>query len=330
MSFKILKNKKFLITGGSGFIGTNLINNLMYYSNQIINIDLLKPKINKHKKFWIKVDINNYDKLNKICNKFRPDYIINLAAKTDLNGKNLNYYKTNFKGVENLIKCSLSIKKLKKILFFSSRLVCKIGYQPKNFKDYCPSTIYGKSKVLGEKILNSKKYNNFKKWSNIRVTSLWGPWFDVPYKNFFLIIKRGLYFNPTNKKIYKSFGYVENSIFQIKKLLICNEIYTQKKNFYLADFEPIEINKFANKIANTFNSSKPKNIPFFLLNVGAVFGDILKLFQISFPITTFRLNNLKTNMIHDTNDLKKISGPLPYSVNKGIRKTVKWINKHNA
>lgn len=330
MSFKILKNKKYLITGGSGFIGTNFINNLMHYSNQIINIDITKPKINNHKDFWIKLDINNYDELNKICNKFKPDYIINLAAKTDLNGTNLNYYKTNFKGVENLIKCSLNLKKLKKILFFSSRLVCKIGYQPKNFKDYCPSTIYGKSKVLGEKILNSKKYNNFKKWSNIRITSLWGPWFDVPYKNFFLIIKRGLYFKPTNKKIYKSFGYVENSIFQIKKLLSCNKIYTQKKNFYLADFEPIEINKFANKIANTFNSSKPKNIPFFILNLGAIFGDILKLFKISFPITTFRLNNLKTNMMHDTSDLKKICGPLPYSINTAIKKTVKWINKYDV
>ena len=328
MDFNKLLNKKFLITGGSGFIGTNLINNLMYYSNKIINVDLTKPKINNHNNFWLNLDINDYYKLNKLCRNFKPDYIINLAAKTDLNGTDLKYYRTNFKGVENLIKCSLNLKKLKKILFFSSRLVCKIGYQPKNFSDYCPSTIYGESKVLGEKILNSKKYKNFKKWSNIRVTSLWGPWFDVPYKNFFLMIKNGIYFKPTNNKIFKSFGYIDNSIFQIKKLLSCNKIHTQKKNFYLSDYEPIEINEFANKIANNFNSSKPIKIPFFLLDLGAKFGDILKLFNISFPITTFRLNNLKTNMIYDTKDLKKISGSLPYDINMGIRKTVKWINKY--
>jgi len=31
-----------------------------------------------------------------------------------------------------------------------------------------------------------------------------------------------------------------------------------------------------------------------------------------------------------TNDLKKISGPLPYNINAGIRETVKWINKYNG
>jgi hypothetical protein len=35
-------------------------------------------------------------------------------------------------------------------------------------------------------------------------------------------------------------------------------------------------------------------------------------------------------MIHDISDLKKITGPLPCSIDTGIKKTVKWINKYNA
>ena len=59
-----MKKIKILITGGSGFIGTNLINQLIKDNNvSVLNIDLVKPSSQKHYSFWKKCDIMNFDNL---------------------------------------------------------------------------------------------------------------------------------------------------------------------------------------------------------------------------------------------------------------------------
>ena len=176
---------KILITGGSGFIGTNLINAILD-KYIIMNLDIQRPKIQDHYCFWENVDINNYEELEKKIIDFNPDYIIHLAARCDLNGNHIDDYKTNIVGVQNLLNVSQKVMNLKKIIVTSSMLVCRPGYYPKNVTDYYPSTIYGESKVLTEKSV----------WETdldcdvaiVRPTSIWGPWFEEPYFNFFKMI----------------------------------------------------------------------------------------------------------------------------------------------
>ena len=50
---------KVLVTGGSGFIGTNMVALLIEYGFEVVNYDIRKPKLNSHLKFWVEVDICN-------------------------------------------------------------------------------------------------------------------------------------------------------------------------------------------------------------------------------------------------------------------------------
>ena len=97
---------------------------------------------------------------------------------------------------------------LKKIIITSSMLVCKGGYQPLNQVDYKPNTIYGESKVITEKIVWDNLPNC--DWAIIRPTSIWGPWFSVPYRNFFEMIISKKYFHIGDEACTKTYGYVGN------------------------------------------------------------------------------------------------------------------------
>ena len=84
--------QKIIVTGGSGFIGTNFINHqLINTSNQILNYDKLtyagikeNHSINeKNKKYtFFRGDIVDRKMLNKVFNDFRPEILVNFAAET--------------------------------------------------------------------------------------------------------------------------------------------------------------------------------------------------------------------------------------------------------
>ena len=209
--------KKIIITGASGFIGSNLLEKFISEGSEVLNIDFRKPRNKKLTKFWRNIDITNLQEFRSVVEDFDPNYIVHLAARTDLGGQSLNDYAANTIGVENLMNITKKLPSLKKILITSSMLVCRAGYKPKDQFDFTPTTIYGESKVITE---NNVWLNKpLCDWAILRPTSIWGPGFDIPYKTFFDMVIEKKYFHIGNRGSTKTYGYIENTIYQIEKIL---------------------------------------------------------------------------------------------------------------
>ncbi len=322
---------KVLVTGGSGFIGTNMISLLVEQGFDVVNYDIRKPTLDSHLKFWFEVDICDKSKIAISIEKDNPDYIIHLAARTDLNEKsNLDGYKANIDGVRNIMDSAGSLIELKRIIVASSMLVCQLGYTPSGFDDYAPNSLYGESKVHTEKIVKEYSFD----WIIVRPTSIWGPWFGEPYKNFFDLVIKGLYFNiPVKYASTKTYGYVENTCIQIFNLLITEDLSVKHNYFYLGDIEPINIADWAIRIRRLNNQSKPITMPKWLLKLAAKVGDILKLkFQIhKFPMNSFRYKNMTTNnIIEDIKRTIKFTNYIPdKNIDQEISITLNWIKNNN-
>ena len=314
---------KILITGGSGFIGTNLIESLQKKDLDILSVDMAEPKIEGHQSIWKCVDIREQEPLMKVVNDFQPEYVIHLAARTDLNGKVLQDYDANMQGVSNLLDALEQVPNLKQVVFASSMYVCEPGYMPKDFEDYAPHTLYGESKVVTEKIIKEKNPQYI--WSIIRPTSIWGPWFGEPYNRFFQIVLKHMYFHMGKRACKKTYGYVDNAIFQIMSILKADEEKVNRRVFYIGDYDPYDITEWANEIAKEEGIKIPR-IPYWCFVCAGKFGDLLKKLGIAFPMTSFRLHNMTTNNVHDLTPIRLIAPILPISRIEGTKRTLEWIH----
>jgi nucleoside-diphosphate-sugar epimerase len=316
---------KILVTGGSGFIGTNLVAYLSSKNNEVLNYDICKPRNQSFLKNWIKGDILNREELLSCFNDFNPEYVIHFAARTDLDEtKSLEGYAANIAGVDNVVSIINTFPGIKRTIYASSRMVCRIDYVPSSFDDYCPPNLYGESKVIGEKIVNEKANHDY---VIVRPTSIWGPYFEIPYRTFFDTVRKKMFFIPKEHYPQKSFGFVYNTVFQIEKILFAPK-ETVEQNYYLSDYPALDLKEWADMVSMEFNNNKTKVIPMLPLKATAKVGDLLqKMGWKNPPLTTFRLNNLITNMVYDTQTLEKLCGKLPYDLKECVTITTDWMKK---
>jgi len=318
--------ERVLVTGGSGFIGTNLVEVLRASGSSLVNLDIAAPKTADHATYWQRVDILDLAALRAAFAAFRPELVIHLAARTDLDEKrSLDGYEANIRGVSNVIDAIQSVGGVRRTFFASSRLVCRIGYVPRHETDYCPTTLYGRSKVEGERLVRAAG-PEIGHWTLLRFTSIWGPWFGTPYNPFFSWIQKGAYVHPGRLDPQKSYGYVGNIIHELRCLATVPSENIAGRTFYVADYPPLRLRSWAALIAAAEGAKRIRSVPLSLLKVGAALGDVMEWARLGHaPLTTFRLNNLITDMVYDTAPLEALVGPLPFSLGQGVEETVAWL-----
>ncbi len=161
--------KRFIVTGGYGFIGSNLIFMLLKKKFKVLNIDNLSyaarkfdlSSINKKYYEFEKNDINNKKELIKIFNKFKPDGIFNLAADTHVDrsiDNSYNFIKNNILGVYNLLEAIKEYKKKVRLIHISTDEVYGDIMKPLRSSErfpYIPSSPYSASKASSDHLVYS-------------------------------------------------------------------------------------------------------------------------------------------------------------------------------
>ncbi len=164
--------KKFIITGGSGFIGSNLVNYLINKKFFVINIDKETYSSNKYKiksrnkrsYKHFKTDILNKNKIIEIIKKYKPHAIFNLAAEThvdrSIDGPS-NFIKTNINGTFSILESLRYLQKRKvspKLIHISTDEVygdIKGNLRSKENHKYEPSSPYSASKAAADHLVKS-------------------------------------------------------------------------------------------------------------------------------------------------------------------------------
>ncbi len=315
--------KKIIVTGGSGFIGSNLVNYLIKKSYYVINIDKLtyssnnynKNKLPRNKYKFLKFDINNKKKFKEILRKYKPECIFNLAAETHVDRSIDSPYQfihSNILGVFNILEAIKNYnkrnKKIRLIHVSTDEVYGDIKTKKSNEKfPYNPSSPYSASKASADHLIKSyiRTYNLPAVISNC--CNNYGP-YQFPEKLIPKMISNIL----SNKAlpIYskgqnsREWIYVDDhceALYQIYKKGKIGESYNVGSNINLQNI---------NLIKNILNIFKKK---------GYKIGNKVKIkFVKDRPGHDFRYS-LDSKKIS-----KKIKWKSKISLNKGLNMTIDW------
>jgi len=186
-----IKNKRILLTGGAGFIGSTLAERLIG-NNEILIYDNFSRDSLKYKKLKtndLKIicdDVLNFDSLRKTCEDFKPEIVIHLAAIAGIDTVIIDPVKTldvNINGTLNLLRALKKYSgKLERFLDFStSEVLGAYAYKSneKSQTNFAPvgegRWTYSISKVTGEHLVHSFYKQHGYPCVTIRPFNIYGP-----------------------------------------------------------------------------------------------------------------------------------------------------------
>ncbi|WP_292589167.1 NAD-dependent epimerase/dehydratase family protein [Mesotoga sp. UBA5557] len=309
------------IIGGSGFIGTRLVDRMLKAGEKVRIID--KNKSEKHPQLWTFGDVRDVDSLTKALGGV--DSIINLAAEHKDNVRPLKlYYDTNVQGAINI--CEVADKfGIKKLVFTSS--VAVYGFTTKETDETGklePFNEYGRTKMLAEA--------EYKKWYEadpesktlvfIRPTVVFGE--GNRQGNVYTLMKqtRKNSFIIGNGKNIKSMAYVENVAAFIE---YCTKEFTL--GFHLfnyidkPDYNMIDLMKLLKRLQN--NNTKLIKVPYFIgYAAGGIFDLLSKITKREYEISRIRIKKFCSSSHFTSSNMKQTEFEAPVSIEEGLQNTI--------
>lgn len=177
-----MESEKVIVTGGAGFIGSHLVEELIE-KNEVLVLDNLdegnKELIPETAKFR-EVDISNREVVFEVVNEFEPDYIFHLAAYNDAMGSIDNIQKaidSNVTGTVNLLEACKE-RDLKKFVYASSGGLSygENGDKPtKEYSNLDPVYPYGVTKTCGSHFISDFGNRRELDFAILRLGSVYGP-----------------------------------------------------------------------------------------------------------------------------------------------------------
>jgi len=173
---------KIIVTGGAGFIGSNLVDRLITEGHETVILDDFSSgneKFVNSKVKVVRVDIRDADSVDKAFADFKPEAVFHLAAQIDLRKSIENPemdYEINVTGSKNILESCVK-HGVKRFTFSSSAAVYgdNQNLPIKESEPIAAQTQYGKSKAEIEVELKEKVQKNGIKAVVLRYANVYGP-----------------------------------------------------------------------------------------------------------------------------------------------------------
>lgn len=307
-----------LVIGGSGFIGTRLVDELLEANHTVRILD-----INHSQKYPELTDLGDVRTVNDIIKvSEKMDVIYNLAAehRDDVTPLSL-YHDVNVEGARNVVRAA-EINNVKSIVFTSTVAIYGLNKDcPDETFPAEPFNEYGRTKWEAEKIFNA--------WANsdatrnltiVRPAVVFGEGNRGNVYNLISQINSGRFVMIGNGKNKKSMGYVGN---------IADFLCIQTKNegkivFNFCDKPDLT----SAEIANTISQSLGKKLPGIglPLSIGILAGTSLDLVAAitkkKFPISAVRIRKFASETTVSTKALLDSGYSAKYTLKQGLERMI--------
>ena len=309
-----------LVTGGSGFIGTNLVEELLKIGHKVIIFD--KRQSQKYPDLCIVGDVRDKEKL--ISSMHGIDAVYHLAAehRDDVRPESL-YYDVNVGGAKNTVN-ALSRNGVKKLIFTSTVAVYGIKGDEATEESLAePFNDYGRSKHQAEKIFNEWADNgDLNTLITVRPTVIFGEKNRGNVYNLLQQLASGRFMMVGTGKNKKSMGYVLNLT---QFLIICLKFQPGKHVYNYTDKPDLTMNELVKIVRNALGKKSKTNIqiPYAFGLLGGYAYDILaKITGKTYPVSSIRIKKFCANTIINAEKLKETGFVAPYALEEGLNRMI--------
>lgn len=322
---------KITFIGGSGFVGTRLIDILKEDKTrnyQLRNIDLLNSHF--HPEITEIGDVRDQQCMDEKLND--ADCVVLLAAKhrDDVHPTSL-YYETNVGGMEKTLK-AMEKNGVKRLVFYSSVAVYGLNkHNPDENHPADPFNHYGKSKWQAEEVLQ-EWYKTHSDWNIniVRPTVIFGERNRGNVYNLLKQISTGRFLMVGKGDNKKSMAYVGN-IVVFTKFLIDNK--TEGYNVYnYIDKPDLSMNELVGHVSKVLNKHIPKiHFPLWLGMMGGYCFDLMaKISGKKLTISSVRVKKFCATTQFDATKVQKSGFKAPFTLAEGLKRTLEFEFIHDA